>query len=145
MVSYTALIWRCVAVAPRSKRPLAVVQPVDVTTVLEYNIAENRAARPQALRDPKLTFARRVPLDSRRPVAVSYLGFRETLPTASRALLSAARARRFTADRPIRSGRAVRARVCVCVCARACERVCVRVCVCVCARARVCVCVRARV
>ena len=35
MVSYAALTWRCVAVAPRSKRPLAVVQPVDVTTVLE--------------------------------------------------------------------------------------------------------------
>jgi hypothetical protein len=137
MVSYTALTWRCVAVAPRSKRPLAGVQPVDVTTVLEYNIAENRAARPQALRDPKLTFARRAPLDWRRPIAVIWgLGRRYPLPLA---LCSALRTR---ADL-LRIGRfapvalCVCARVCVCVCVCVCVRVRVRVCACVCVCVRV--------
>ena len=139
LVSYTAP-WRCVAVASRSKRSLAVVQPVDVTTVLEYNIAENRAARPQALRNAKLLLARRNPLG------------RETLPTASLALLSAA----LRADL-LRIGRfapvalcpchvcvwcapvCMCVRACVCACACVCARVCA--CVCVCARVRVCVCV----
>jgi hypothetical protein len=142
MVSYTALTWRCVAVAPRSKRPPAVVQPVDVTTVLEYNIAENRAARPQALRDPELTFARRAPLDSRRPIR-RYLGLGRRYPLPL-ALCSALRAR---ADL-LRIGRFAPVALCAraCVCLFVCVWVCARACVCECARVCACVvCVRVRV